>query len=278
MLSWRPDDRQTHFDNLHAARMDDWMDWISATRPLGDTQADALHTSGFVVIPGPVPSDRLSSLVAAYDDVMTRGHGTADHKVGSTTTRLFDLVNAGAPFDPLYVFPPLLDACSRTIGGPFKLTMLLGRTLRPNTAAQELHVDLARDDPARPMVGFILMLDEFRPDNGATRMVPGSHRWSGIPEQSMVHRREALPDEVLATGPAGSLIIFDASIWHGHAANSSNAPRRSIQGYFLPRGAHSGFDLPSRMLPDTIARLGPLARWVLALDGDSTPPRDVDGC
>jgi hypothetical protein len=245
--------------------MDDWMDWLSATHALGDAEADALHTAGFVVIPGAVRSDALPSLVEAYDAAMTRGHGTADHKVGSTTTRLLDLVNAGAAFDSLYVFPPLLDACARTIGGPFKLSMMLGRTLRPNTPAQELHVDLARDDPARRMVGFILMLDEFRQDNGATRMVPGSHRWSGVPEHVMADRREAMPNEAVASGPAGSLIVFDASIWHGHTANTSSAPRRSIQGYFLPRRAHSDFDLPSRMLRDTVERLGPLAHWVLAL-------------
>ncbi len=80
--------------------------------------------------------------------------------------------------DELYVFPPLLDACRRVIGGPFKLSSLHARTLRPqHTPGQGLHVDVRRDSPDWPLLGFILMIDDFRADNGATRFVTGSHRW-----------------------------------------------------------------------------------------------------
>jgi ectoine hydroxylase-related dioxygenase (phytanoyl-CoA dioxygenase family) len=141
---------------------------------------------------------------------------------------------------------------------------MLGRTLRPGTAAQELHADLPRDDMAPPMAGFILMVDDVRQDNGATRFVPGSHRWPEMPEDVMPDRRAAHDAEVVACGRAGSLIVFDASVWHGHTANTSDASRRSIQGYFIPRSAPSGFDLPARMRAETLARIGPLARYVLA--------------
>jgi ectoine hydroxylase-related dioxygenase (phytanoyl-CoA dioxygenase family) len=33
------------------------------------------------------------------------------------------------------------------------------------------------------------------------------------------------------------MIIFDAAVWHGHTANSTSKARRSIQGYFVRRGA-----------------------------------------
>ena len=94
-------------------------------------------------------------------------------------------MNRGAEFDDLYVFPPLLEACCLVIGRPFKLSSLHARTVRPGTPAQELHVDVQRDSADWPLLGFILMVDEFRPDNGATRFVPGSHRWSGTPADSI---------------------------------------------------------------------------------------------
>jgi len=103
---------------------------------------------------------------------------------------------------------------------------MLGRTLLPGTPAQELHADLPRDDPARPMVGFILMLDPFRPDNGATRIVPGSHRWPELPEDVMSDRCAPYAGEVLACGSAGAMLVFDASVWHGRAANISTATLR----------------------------------------------------
>jgi ectoine hydroxylase-related dioxygenase (phytanoyl-CoA dioxygenase family) len=71
--------------------------------------------------------------------------------------------------------------------------------------------------------------------------------------------------QVLARGPAGSLIVFNGSTWHGHAANTSNEPRRSLQGAFIPREGRATTDCSGRMRPETRARLGPLAEYVLGL-------------
>jgi ectoine hydroxylase-related dioxygenase (phytanoyl-CoA dioxygenase family) len=168
-------------------------------------------------------------------------------------------------FDDLYVFPPLLQACRRVIGRPFKLSSLLARTLRPGSPAQELHVDVRRDSADWPLLGFILMVDGFRPDNGATRFVPGSHRWPGTPEDTVPDPLAEHEGEVLACGRAGSLLVFDGSTWHGHTANTSSGPRRSLQGAFIPRDGRAATDFAARMHPETRARLGPLARHVLAL-------------
>ncbi|GJG89355.1 hypothetical protein tb265_45360 [Gemmatimonadetes bacterium T265] len=245
---------------------DGWFEALHAGHHLPGRAADALHEAGFVVLPGPLAPEGLPPLSAAYDAVMAAGEGSADFKAGGTTARLYDLVNRGAAFDTLYVYPPLLAAAAHVIGRPFRLSATLARTLRPGAAAQALHADLGRDDPARPMAGFIYMVDAFRPDTGATRFVPGSHRWPHLPEDDVIpDRLAAYPGEVLACGPAGSLVVFDASAWHGHTANPSGAPRRSVQGYFVARDVPSGFDLGARMRPETVARLGPLARHVLAL-------------
>jgi ectoine hydroxylase-related dioxygenase (phytanoyl-CoA dioxygenase family) len=176
-----------------------------------------------------------------------------------------DFVNRGAAFDNLYVFPPLLEACCRVIGGPFKLSSFHARTLRQGAHAQELHVDVPRNSADWPLLGFILMMDDFRPDNGTTRFVPGSHRWSGMPDDTMADVRAAYEAEVLACGAAGSLLVFNGSAWHGHTANTSNWPRRSIQGAFIPRGGRAATDFAARMQPETRARLSSLAHTVLAL-------------
>jgi ectoine hydroxylase-related dioxygenase (phytanoyl-CoA dioxygenase family) len=185
-------------------------------------------------------------------------------RVGSTSTRVSDFVNRGREFDGLYVFPPLLDACCRVIGRPFKLSSLQARTLRPHTPAQELHVDVRRDSADWPLLGFILMVDDFRQENGATRFVPGSHQWLSAPEDAISDLRADSDSQVLACGPAGSLLIFNGSAWHGHTANTSDKPRRSLQGAFVPRDGQAATDFAARMHPDTRARLSALARYVLA--------------
>ena len=61
------------------------------------------------------------------------------------------------------------------IGVPFKLSSFQARTLRPASSAQGLHVDVARQSPDWPLLGFILMVDEFRP-----AMVPPVR--TGVPQ------------------------------------------------------------------------------------------------
>ena len=244
--------------------MDDRFNTLAAIRELSSDQAREFHEHGFVVLPAVVPSEGMARLARAYDDAVASTDGE-DVRAGSTTTRVTDFVNRGAEFDDFYTFPPLLEACCRVIGRPFKLSSMHARTLRPCAAAQELHVDVRRESPDWPLVGFILMVDEFRPDNGATRFVPGSHLWPGAPMDVLPDPRAEHEGQVLACGPAGSLLIFDGSAWHGYTSNTSAQPRRSLQGAFIPRDGRAGTDFAARMHPETYTRLGPVARYVLQL-------------
>jgi ectoine hydroxylase-related dioxygenase (phytanoyl-CoA dioxygenase family) len=229
-----------------------------------------LDEAGFIVIPGPVPFDGLRQLAAAYDAAVESA-SPGDRNVGSSTTRVNDLVNCGSEFDRLYAHPPVLKACCRVLNEPFRLSTMHARTLRPKSPAQNLHVDYERDNHGWTIVGFIFMVDEFRVDNGATRFLPGSHLWPSVPPELIADPKADYAGQVLACGPAGSMIVFNGSVWHGHTVNRSNEPRRSIQGAYIRRGATSGFDLPSRMRPETLSRISPMATYVVAaIDCEST--------
>ena len=231
---------------------------------LSNDAASELRERGFVVLCDSVSSERMERLALAYN-IAVASATSDDVHIGSASTRVADFVNRGPEFDDLYIFPPLLEACGCVIGRPFKLSSFHSRTLRPHTPAEELHVDVQRYSADWPLLSFILMVDEFRPDNGATRFVPGSHLWPGIPTDTISDGRADHPKQVLACGPPGSLLIFNGSAWHGHAANNSSGPRRSLQGAFIPRDGRAGTDFADRMQPDTLARLGPLGRHVLAI-------------
>jgi Protein involved in biosynthesis of mitomycin antibiotics/polyketide fumonisin len=99
------------------------------------------------------------------------------------------------------------------------------------------------------------MVDEFVPENGATRFLPGSQ---GIPDASGM-----LEASVPACGPAGSMIIYNGSVWHEHGPNLTDTPRRSIQGAFIRRTERAALDWRSRMRPEVLARLNPLAKYLL---------------
>lgn len=224
----------------------------------------ALDTDGFVVLPGPVPTHEIPALQTAYD----RAAATAapeDVRRGSTSTRIDDFVNRDAIFDCIYVWPPALAAARRVVGASFRLSAFHARTLHAGAFAQALHVDVPRHSDAWPMLGLILMVDDFRADNGATRFVPRSHRRLEPPTAVLADSSATHPDEVLACGPAGSIILFDASTWHGHTANSSASPRRSLQATFIPFTGRPATDFRARMRPEVLARLDTTARGLLGL-------------
>jgi ectoine hydroxylase-related dioxygenase (phytanoyl-CoA dioxygenase family) len=219
---------------------------------------EELDKAGFTVIPEALRAEDLASVAAAYDAAVESA-APDDIRVGSSTTRVSGLINCGPEFDALYLHPLVLNACRRILNEPFRLSTMHARTLRPMTAAQNLHVDYERDSRGWTLIGFIYMVDAFRDDNGATRFLPGSHLWSKMPPELLAGSKADYPGQVLACGAAGSMILFNGSVWHGHGANRSADPRRSIQAAYIRRDAESKADLTTHVLPETLSRLSPLA-------------------
>jgi hypothetical protein len=245
--------------------MDDWFSVIASGSELPANTVKELEDFGFVVVPGPVAPPQLSRLAAVYDAAVLAAD-PADVGSGRTTTRVWDFVNRGPDFDDLYVYQPILEACCRVIGAPFHLSTMHARAVNPGAPAQDIHADYRRTTDAWPMVGFIFMVDEFRRDNGATRFVPGSHRWRDAPSNVMQDATADYEGQVSACGPAGSVIIYNGSVWHGHGVNQTKEPRRSIRGAYIRRDDRQAINHAARMRPDTLGRIGALARYVLNID------------
>lgn len=242
----------------------EWFRTIASDFELPKEVAQELGDTGFVIIQGSVAPAKLAQIAAAYDAEVS-GADPTDLSIGSTTTRVHDFVNRGPDFDGLYIYAPILGACCRVIGQPFKLSTMLARTVHPYAPAQALHVDFRREGEGWPMLGFIIMVDEFRRDNGATRFVPGSHTWPANPSDAMRDPAADHEQQVVACGPAGSTIVYNGSVWHGHSANQTGAPRRSIQGAYIRRDAEPAIDQAARIRQETLRRISPLAKYLLAV-------------
>ncbi len=238
---------------------------IAADAHLPPGTAQQLHEKGFIVLPGPAIPGGCEQLSNAYDREVAIADPAERHvSRDKSTTRTNDFVNRGSEFDGIYVYRPLLAACCQIIGGPFKLSGMRARTLHPGAPAERLHVDVKYRADGWPLVGCLLMVDAFDAENGATRFVPGSHLQPQEPSEVMNDPQVAHDEQVLACGPAGSIIIFNASAWHGHGANRSARPRRSIQAHFVPREAQAApDDHCKRMRPETLQRISPLAKYIL---------------
>ncbi|MDH5232505.1 MAG: phytanoyl-CoA dioxygenase family protein, partial [Gammaproteobacteria bacterium] len=111
---------------------------------------------------------------------------------------------------------------------PGKLAGLRIRAPKPNAGQQSLHTDWDRAVSIGDYysVTFILPLVDFLSHNGASRIVPGSHRSEKLPSKAMANSNHA--HEQFITCPAGSLIIINSHAWHSATQNRSNERRYSL--------------------------------------------------
>jgi hypothetical protein len=253
----------------------DWHSAIAAESHLSPQAARELHDQGFTIVPGPALPNGPDQYSVAYDREVAAAD-PSDISVRSST-RINDFVNRGPEFDGIYTFGPLLSACAMVIGRPFKLSGMRARTLESGAPTEALHVDVKHGAREWPLVGGILMIDAFTADNGATRFVPGSHLWSSGPNESMPNPKDLHERQVLACGPAGSLIIFNASTWHGHTENRSRMRRRSVQAHFVARDAQETTHHGPRMRAETMQRIGRLAMYVLDVECAAQQPHAASG-
>jgi Phytanoyl-CoA dioxygenase (PhyH) len=179
--------------------------------------------------------------------------------------RLADLVNKGMMFDIFYTHPQVLAGIEAVLGHAYKLSSLNYRAAKPHNGHQKLHVDWknAAVGNSYKVCNSIWLLDDFTADNGSTRIVPGTHRLSILPNEAMVDANEKHPDEIRIIAPAGSVFIFNSHVWHGGTTNQTNSDRRSIHSYFCTRDQPQQIDQRRYITQETLHRIGEIARHIL---------------
>ncbi len=112
--------------------------------------------------------------------------------------------------------------------------------------------------PVSPVVeaNVMWMITDFTEENGATRVVPGSHASGGQPDPSVPHRVET----VAAVGPPGTAIAFDGRLWHGAGANRTRASRYGITSVFCGPQCRTLENYTRGMRPEVLARCPPRLR------------------
>lgn len=205
-------------------------------------------------------SARLEALVAAEGDRA----GIEVHQEAGTD-RLADLVNKGSVFDVCHTHPRVLAGIAHVLKGDLKLSSLNARVALPGQGLQALHADWAGPVPPGDfyVCNSIWLLDDFTADNGATRVVPGTHNSGSTPKQQMADPKAAHPDEVKLLAPAGTVVIFNSHTWHGGTLNTTDRRRRALHSYFCRRDQPQQLDQRRFIRPETLARLSDADRVVL---------------
>lgn len=158
---------------------------------------------------------------------------TGDTESGFGTRRL-DGVLARSPAAAALVLEPLVLAVVDAILGPRCINFQLSSTQAVHILPGESATPFHRDDDLYPFerpgpqhqIGTIWALTDFTPENGATRVVPGSHLWDGV-------RRPRDDEAVSIEMPSGSVMIQMGSTWHSGGANRTTAPRTGLVFNFV---------------------------------------------
>jgi ectoine hydroxylase-related dioxygenase (phytanoyl-CoA dioxygenase family) len=196
-----------------------------AEPPLAARVLDDLQRDGYAVVEHLLTAEDAAAVRTGLRDVLDRTPTGRNDFEGRRTRRIYALFAKTRAFDRLAVHPLLLQVLDATLGPGYQLSAPTGIEIGPGEAAQTLHTDDGIYPLPRPhgdvVVNTMWALDEFTEDNGATRVVPGSHRW---------HDRQPVdPDDtVTVTMPAGSVLFILGSLWHGGGANRTERPRLGV--------------------------------------------------
>lgn len=147
------------------------------------------------------------------------------------TRRLFDVM-ARAPevADIPAMVEPVID---QILPSPYRLAGATFRCPQPGFGGQRLHTDamvqtgeIGPADTATVVVALV----PFTEQNGATRLIPGSHRRPDLQRRAgtLEHHR----DEIRLTGPAGVGFVFSGHVLHSGMENTSSEPRPALQLLF----------------------------------------------
>jgi hypothetical protein len=192
-----------------------------------DDVAASLDEGGYALVEGILAPDDVERRLAALHDLFAATPKGRNSFEGFETQRIYAVYAKTRAFDDLAVHPLLLGGLDHALGPHYQFSAPVALQIGPGEAAQVLHRDEDVYPIPRPhapvVVNSMWALCDFTAANGATRLIPGSHRW---PED----RRPAADEHeaVHAEMPAGSVLIYLGGLWHSGGANTTDRPRPGL--------------------------------------------------
>jgi ectoine hydroxylase-related dioxygenase (phytanoyl-CoA dioxygenase family) len=190
--------------------------------------AKQLDEDGYTIVEDAIEPELVAELAAAlldlerFFDVQPAGNSFE----GAATLRVYNLLALGRVWERVPVHASVLPLVEHVLDPGCLISSLSSITILPGESAQPIHADdqlLPIPKPHVPTVcNSMWALTDFTGANGATRIVPGSHRADHSPDYGAPY------DSIAAEMPRGSVLIWHGSLWHGGGANATDEPRVGI--------------------------------------------------
>jgi len=188
-----------------------------------------VHEQGYVIVPELVPRETMAAIKeAARPFLQYDGRNEIE---GYKTRRIYSVIEKTLACNSLVEHPLILSLLDQILMPNYLLSQLQVIDIHPGEVAQPLHHDDGFYPIARPRppvsAATIWAIDDFTAENGATLVLPKSHLW-GDRTPTDADRN----DLVSAVMPAGSVVFFLGTLWHGAGANRSAATRMAATAQY----------------------------------------------
>lgn len=202
---------------------------FAGNRELPETAADhaALMRDGYVIVERLL--DRATcDAIRSETDRLLGGSGRNAFE-GFKTQRVYNVLAKTRVLDDLIDHPRLLALLDRLFEPNYLLSQAQMINILPGEDAQQLHFDdsfykIPRPRPALA-ASIIWAIDDFTTENGATAIVPKSHLWDA---KTLPSTEQTIP----CVMPAGSMVLFLGTLWHGGGANRTTKPRLAFTNQY----------------------------------------------
>jgi ectoine hydroxylase-related dioxygenase (phytanoyl-CoA dioxygenase family) len=235
---------------------------ISAVGTVADHVAE-IDSAGYTIIVDAFDAARADALVDELERLeRDLGSEPADNDFeGRQTWRVYNLLAHGALFEAIPVDPAVLPVVESVLDPGCLVSSLSSIAIGPGERAQPVHADdqlLPLPKPHLPTVcNTMWALTDFTEGNGATRVVPGSHRAASSPEYGRDH------DTVPAEMPKGSVLVWHGSLWHGGGANTTAERRVGIAMNYCAGWIRQQENQQLGLRPEVVAAFPPRLRQLV---------------
>lgn len=225
---------------------------------------EALRREGAVILRNLAPVAVIEAVADELRPELTQfGEGRRTDFSGRKTLRCFGVLRYAPSASELIAHQAVLDVADAILlpaCAEYQIGSTTGIEILPGESEQQLH----RDDTPYPIslagfelqIGVMWALTDFTAENGATRVVPGSHRFL------RAWHKPDLSHTVSAVMPKGSALFYLGSTWHGGGANRSHSARTGLintysLGWLRPENSNT-LEVPpqaARRYNETVRRL-----------------------
>ena len=242
-------------------------------------ERESLDRNGYVNLGPLLDTDQLHQMRDRYDAAIEdEGKNAADKKgIGRIADTVVKPMNRDGLLDPIFMHPRLLAVVRHVLGVHLKYIGSNYHCTMPGYGHQGVHADFMWGVKGEPqVVNAVWLIDDFTEENGATRVVPGTHR-SGIhPAGDLVNGKPRdlnapVEGEVKVTGSAGSCFVYNAHLWHGGTQNCTGKLRRAQHAFFGRSTIPSSTDVPAVIDEQVHERLGRVERAILDIGSFVSP-------